>query len=116
MNYSSNIDHVTKSNSNGDLLDTDEVRCRYGFGRVVTSGSVPCYWFGHEYQSRFHLTYSTSSFDNKLNHKVAWSFVIPNLTDSNSHSSAPQFSSNLEFSSGKSLNLEGSKICRLGKA
>ena len=28
---------MTDSSSNGDLLNTDEVLCRYGIGRVVTS-------------------------------------------------------------------------------
>ena len=28
---------MTESSSNGDLLNTDEVRCRYGIGRAVTS-------------------------------------------------------------------------------
>ena len=36
VNYSSNIYHVSESSSNGDLLNTDDVRCRYGIGRVVT--------------------------------------------------------------------------------
>ena len=28
---------MTESSSNGDLLNTDDVRYRYGIGRVVTS-------------------------------------------------------------------------------
>ena len=44
---------MTESNSNGDLLNTDEVRGRYGIGRVVMSGkylrqqkvhNIPIYW------------------------------------------------------------------------
>ena len=29
---------MTENSPNGDLLNTDEVCCRYGIGRVVTSG------------------------------------------------------------------------------
>ena len=38
----SNIGHMTKSNSNGDILNTDKVRCKYGIGRVVTSEKYRC--------------------------------------------------------------------------
>ena len=38
VNYSSNIDHLTESSSNGDLLNT--LSCRCGIGRVVTSVKI----------------------------------------------------------------------------
>ena len=46
VNYSCNIDHVTESSTNGDLLNTDQDRCRCEIGRVVTSVNVwsRCIW------------------------------------------------------------------------
>ena len=34
VNHSSNNDFMTESSSNGDLLNTDEVWCRYGIGEL----------------------------------------------------------------------------------
>ena len=59
---------MIESSSNGDLLNTDEVWCRYRTGRVVTSDVLPCKTSPH------YASIKPILFNNLLNHKVEFMF------------------------------------------